>query len=109
MIVVTGRVRIAAENRDRFIAAATEMCKHSREDDGCHGYRLYANLEDDDRYIIVEEWADDDALQSHFGQPHTATFMGALVPILAEPNDAVFHTVSQSRMLDPGRGLVAVD
>ena len=78
MIVVTGRVRIAAENRERFVAVATEMCRHSREDDGCHGYRVYADLEQDDRYIIVEEWADDDALQSHFGQPHTATFMRAL-------------------------------
>jgi quinol monooxygenase YgiN len=109
MIVVTGRVRIAAEDRERFVAVATEMCEHSRGDDGCHGYRLYANLEQDDRYIIVEEWADDDALQSHFGQPHTAKFMSALVPMLAEPADAVFHTVSQSRVLEPGRGLVPVD
>lgn len=109
MIVVTGRVRIAAENRERFAAIATEMCRHSREDDGCRGYRVYADLEQDDRYVFVEEWADDAMLQSHFGQPHTATFMRALLPMLAEPNDAVFHTVSQSRVLDPGRGLVPVD
>jgi quinol monooxygenase YgiN len=109
MIVVTGRVRIAPENRRQFVAVATEMCEHSREDDGCHGYRLYGDLEQDDRYIIVEEWADDGALQSHFRRPHTAKFMQALVPMLAEPNDAVFHTVSESRVLDPGRGLVPVD
>jgi quinol monooxygenase YgiN len=106
MIVVTGRVRIAPADRERFADVASEMCEHSRADDGCRGYRLYASLEEDDRYIIVEEWADDDALQSHFGQPHTAKFMGALLPMLAEPNDAVFHTVSESRVLDPARGLV---
>jgi quinol monooxygenase YgiN len=109
MIVVTGRVRIAPENRERFVAIATEMCSRSREDDGCHGYRFYADLEQDDRYIIVEEWADDGALQRHFGQPHTATFMGGLIPVLAEPADAVFHTVSSARKLDPERGLVALD
>lgn len=76
MIVVTGRVHVAAENRERFIAIATEMCSRSREEDACRGYRVYADLEQDDRYILVEEWADDDALQRHFAQPHTATFMG---------------------------------
>jgi quinol monooxygenase YgiN len=107
MIVVTGRVRIAAENRARFEAIATEMCSRSREEDACRGYRVYADLEQDERYVFVEEWADDDALQRHFAQPHTATFMGGLVPLLAEPADAVFHTVASSRALDPARGLVA--
>jgi len=109
MIVVTGRVRIAAENRERFAEVATEMCARSREEDACCGYCVYSDLEQDDRYIFVEEWADDDALQRHFAQPHTATFMGALIPLLAEGADAVFHTVQSSRKLDPERGLVAVD
>jgi quinol monooxygenase YgiN len=109
MIVVTGRVQIAAENRERFVAVATEMCSRSRDEDACRGYRVYADLEQDDRYVFVEEWADDAALLRHFTQPHTATFMGALIPLLAEPADAVFHTVESSRKLDPERGLVAVD
>jgi quinol monooxygenase YgiN len=109
MIVVTGRVRIAPENRERFIAVSTEMCSRSREEDACRGYRVYADLEQEDRYVFVEEWADDDALQRHFAQPHTATFMGGLIPLLAEPADAVFHTVASSRRLDPERGLVTLD
>jgi quinol monooxygenase YgiN len=109
MIVVTGRVQIAPENRERFIAVATEMCSRSREEQACRGYRVYADLEQDDRYVFVEEWADDDALQRHFAQPHTATFMGGLIPLLAAPADAVFHTVESARKLDPERGLVAVD
>lgn len=109
MIVVTGRVRIAAENRKRFIEVATEMCARSREDEGCCGYRVYADLEQDERYVFIEEWADDEALQSHFTQPHTGSFMSALVPMLAEPADAVFHTTASSRRLDPERGLVPLD
>ena len=109
MIVVTGRVHVAPENRKRFIAVATEMCSRSREEDACRGYRVYADLEQEDRYVFVEEWADDDALQRHFAQPHTTTFMGALIPLLAGPADAVFHTVESSRKLDPERGLVALD
>jgi quinol monooxygenase YgiN len=109
MIVVTGRVHIAPENRERFVAIATEMCSRSREEDACSGYRVYADLEQDGRYVIVEQWDDDDGLQLHFRQPHTGTFMSELPSLLAEPPDALFHTVAQSRKLDPKRGLVPVD
>ena len=59
--------------------------------------------------MFIEEWRDDAAPQRHFAQPHTARFMAALVPMLAEPADALIHTTAESRRLDPERGLVVVD
>jgi quinol monooxygenase YgiN len=109
MIVVTARVHVPPQSRERFIEITTKMCRRSREDDGCGGYRVYADLEQEDRYVIVEEWADDEALQSHFAQPHTGEFLGELGPLLAEPADALFHTVASSRRLDPARGLVPLE
>jgi quinol monooxygenase YgiN len=109
MIVVTGRVQVPSEAREHFIEVATEMCTRSREEDGCSGYRVYGDLEQPDRYVFVEEWADDAALQRHFAQPHTAAFVSALGPLLAAPADALFHTTASSRRLDPERGLVALD
>jgi quinol monooxygenase YgiN len=108
VIVVTGRVTIPAGRREQFAAIATAMCAASRTDDGCVGYRVYEDLERPDHYVFIEEWRDDDALQSHFSQPHTGRFMGALAPILAEPADALFHTVDRTRRLDSS-GLVPVD
>ena len=109
MILVTGRAHVPAEHRERFIAVASEMCSRSREEDGCGGYRVYADLEQDDRYIFVEEWADEEALQRHFGGAHTRAFMGDLRDLLGEPADVVFHTTASARRLVPGRGLVDVD
>jgi quinol monooxygenase YgiN len=108
VVVVTGRVMIPSERREEFLAVATEMCAASRGDDGCSGYRVYEDLEQADRYVFIEEWRDDEALLSHFAQPHTTKFMAALVPMLGEPADALFHTTAQTRRLDPARGLVAV-
>ena len=85
------------------------MCSSSRADDGCLGYRVYADLEQPERYVFIEEWADDEALQSHFRQPHTGSFMSAPRRLLGEPADALFHTTAVSRRLDPARGLVPVD
>jgi quinol monooxygenase YgiN len=109
MIVVTARAQVPPEHRERFIAVATEMCTASRADDGCLGYRFYADLEQVDRYIILEEWENDAALQAHFGQPHTARFLTDLTAILAAPADALFHTVQSTRRLDPARGLIPLD
>ena len=109
VIIVTGRARVPAEHRSRFVEVATEMCTRSRADEGCGGYRVYADLEQPDRYVFVEEWADEDSLQRHFAQPHTGVFMRELAELLDGPADVVFHTTSSARRLDPRRGLVPVD
>jgi quinol monooxygenase YgiN len=109
MIVVTGRAHVPAEQRTRFIEVATTMCASSRDDDGCNGYRVYEDLEQPEHYVFVEEWADEDALQRHFAQPHTGSFMRDLRGLLPGPADVVFHTTASARRLDPQRGLVPVD
>jgi len=109
VILVTGRARVPAENRERFNEVATTMCAGSREDGGCSGYRVYEDLEQPEHYVFVEEWADEAALQSHFAHPHTATFMRELAGLLTGPADVVFHTTASARRLDPQRGLVPVD
>jgi quinol monooxygenase YgiN len=106
VIVVTGRVQIPAEHRERFLEVATTMCRASRGDDGCLGYRVYEDAEQPGRFVFIEEWLDEDALQSHFRQDHTGAFRGELPGLLGEPPDALFHTVAASRRLDPARGLV---
>jgi quinol monooxygenase YgiN len=109
VIVVTGRVQIPGEQRARFLTLATEMCRASRADEGCLGYRVYEDAEQPGRFVFVEEWQDDDALRAHFAQPHTGRFMTELPALLGEPPDALFHTVAATRRLDPARGLLPVD
>lgn len=109
MIVVTGRVEVPADRRAHFVEVATAMCARSRDETGCGGYRVYADLEQPDHYVFVEEWADEEALQRHFGESHTTAFLADLGGLLGGPADALFHTVAASRRLEPGRGLVAID
>jgi quinol monooxygenase YgiN len=106
VIVVTGRVQIPEQHRERFLQIATAMCSASRDDDGCLSYRVYEDAEQPGRFVFIEEWRDDDALLTHFGEPHTGAFMSELPGLLGEAPDALFHTVASTRRLDPGRGLV---
>jgi quinol monooxygenase YgiN len=50
VIVVIGRVQVPPEHRQCFLEVATEMCRQSRTDPGCEGYRVYADLEQADLY-----------------------------------------------------------
>ena len=111
MIVVTGRVQIPAEQRERFHRRSRPRCaRASRGDDGCTGYRVYEDLEQPGRYVFIEEWRDDEALQAHFAPaPHDEVHGRAR----GDPRRAArraLSTPSQStRRLDPARGLVARD
>ena len=105
MIVVIGRVRTTPDRRGALVGVARTMCAASRGDDGCLGYRFYADTEQPDHFVFVEEWADDVALQAHFARPHTTTFMAAIADLVDGPADVSFHTVASTRRLGR-KGLV---
>ena len=54
MIVVIGRVRCAAVQRDDLVAALEEMQDASRREDGCLRYGFVAAVEDPLSFIAVE-------------------------------------------------------
>ncbi|MCU1454023.1 MAG: hypothetical protein JWN46_2169 [Acidimicrobiales bacterium] len=101
MIVVVGRVRTTPDQRDELLDVARTMCAASRGDDGCLGYRFSEDTERPDHFVFLEEWADDAALQAHFAQPHTATFMRSIALLLDGPADVSFHEIASTRRLGP--------
>ena len=70
MILVIGRVRCEEEQREELIGLAKTMQERSRLEDGCIRYGFFAAVEDPLSFIAVEEWADREALDRHFGEPH---------------------------------------
>ncbi len=58
MLIVSGLVEIKPENAQAAIAAAREMAIASNEEDGCHSYAFYADLEVEGRFRVFEEWED---------------------------------------------------
>ncbi len=99
MIVVVGRVRTDARRRAELIRVAQAVVRASREDPGCISYRFYEDTEVANDFVFIEEWADEEALQSHFRTPHIAEFMSAVPATLLAAPDVSFHTVASSRDL----------
>ena len=96
MIVVVGRVVTDAERREDFKRIGQAVAQASRAEDGCVGYRLYEDTENENEFVFVEEWENQEALETHFATPHIAEFMRAIPAAVAARPDVKFHTVERT-------------
>ena len=96
MILVIGRVRCAAEQRDELVGLCETMQEESRKEDGCVRYGFFAAVEDPLSLVAVEEWADRDALDRHFAQPHLHEFTRGLLGLVSERPEVAIHEVADT-------------
>src|SRR3954470_10831247 len=103
MLLVIGRVECSADKRDDLVALFEEMQERSRLEDGCLRYGFSAAVEDPLSFIAVEEWADREALDRHFGAPHLQEFARGLGEVVSERPEVAIHEVSGTSGF-PGAG-----
>ena len=92
-----------APTSEELVAAAREVAAATRADRGCLTYSFSADVEDPDRIIGIEVWADQPALDEHMGHRHTQDFL-RVAPgrVTGEPVMA-FHHVPDDRTSAPDR------
>ena len=72
MLVVIASLPGKPDKREEIRAALTKAAQASRGDAGCLSYAFHVDLEDPDRWVSVETWADQASLDAHFQTPHLA-------------------------------------
>ena len=77
-ILVTGTIDLDPANRDKAIATFNECMAATRAEDGCEGYTFSADLEDEGRFHVSEQWASQEAMDTHMAGPNLAALMGAM-------------------------------
>src|SRR3954469_19273409 len=97
MVLVIGRVRCDAENRDEAIALLGEMQQNSRQEDGCLRDGFFGAVEAPLSFVAVEEWAARDALDRHFAQPHLHEFARGLLERVAQTPEVAIHEVADTK------------
>lgn len=78
MIVAHLTFDVKPGERDRFIAATTDVMAASATDAGNVVYRFMADMQDQNRFYITEMWTSQAELDAHLAQPHAQTCMGIL-------------------------------
>lgn len=64
MIIIAGHLRVAASERDRYLAATADAAVQARQAPGCHDFVQSADPIDPERINIFERWDTDDALMA---------------------------------------------
>jgi len=99
VIVISGRLPVRPDQRQRAIDSALAMAAASEAEEGCKEYRFAADLQDQNVFHIFECWESTEALDTHFATPHMAEFMKTAGEVLAGPANVTRFEVSSSAPL----------
>ena len=65
MIIVAGHLRVAAAERDAYLAAVQHVAGEARQAAGCHDFVQAADPVDPERINIFERWESDEDLLAY--------------------------------------------
>jgi quinol monooxygenase YgiN len=95
MIIVTGSVRARPEARAEVVRLSLEHVARSRLEPGCLLHSVHHDVEDPNRIVFLEHWADRDALTTHFGVPASGAFAKSMGELAAEPPPLEIYDATQ--------------
>ena len=100
MVIQVVRVSIQPEQRARWLEVISKDASQTRTQPGCEAYQVSEDIEATNSFVIVEQWASDEAHLDHFRQPQSQELMGSLAQFLAGPPEVSIYDVASTRTLD---------
>jgi quinol monooxygenase YgiN len=86
MISVTSELRAKSGEEAEVARISLELARSSLSDEsGCRGFTVTRSRHDPRLFLLVERYADDDALAEHSRAPHFKDAFEALIQRLEEP------------------------
>ena len=104
MILVTGQVRFAEGEIQRLIPAFRMNIQATRAEAGCARYAYGVDVADPNLMHVVEEWSDEEAVNTHMNTPHMAELRAALGSAKIEAISVVAYEAHFLKTLLGGAG-----
>ncbi|MDL2246276.1 antibiotic biosynthesis monooxygenase [Methanobrevibacter sp. OttesenSCG-928-K11] len=84
MIFVLANISIKDGKKEEFLKTTENILKNTRLEDGCISYKLYLDCEEDNTYVMVEQWRSDEDLDKHMETSHFTKFVEDTTDLLAK-------------------------
>jgi quinol monooxygenase YgiN len=91
VIIVKGSVVVRPKDLDQAVEIALEHVRRSRAEPGCLLHSVHQDVENPDRLVFLEHWADRAALDAHFAVPASADFVRRISALATEPPSIEVH------------------
>ena len=93
-IVAVADVFGISGRRQQLEAALAEAEHDATGRPGCLRYSFAATTSDPDHYVLISEWEDQSALDSHYASPEFERFQFSLNGLLARPSEMTVYSVT---------------
>ncbi len=84
MIVVIAEFDVKHDCVDEFIRLAADCTRNTRKEAGNLSYKVFSERNDGTKFIFIEEWANDTAIEKHNAMAHFNAFIEAIKPLLVK-------------------------
>ena len=99
MILITGTVVIADENRAAFVEAATHHVTLSRTEAGCISHAVHEDVMSPGTFVFVERWRDMAAVQEHFAKDYSRETVVMIRKLAVSSSGVEIHDIASTRVV----------
>ncbi len=94
-MMIIAKVYIKPEMADQFIEAAKDIIAKSNEESGCSFYQLYRDPYDNSKFVFVEEYDNQAAVDFHFAADYFNAFGPKIADMVLAPAEIKVITVAK--------------
>jgi quinol monooxygenase YgiN len=94
-MMIVAKLKVKPEKVKAFTEAAKEMIEKSNKEAGCKSYQLYQDPYDNTRFVFVEEYKNQAAVDAHFASDYFKAFGPKIGDLVAEPGKIKIVTVAK--------------
>ncbi|MCL2142216.1 MAG: antibiotic biosynthesis monooxygenase [Methanimicrococcus sp.] len=95
MLIVTAKMKIKPGTEKIFLEKTKPLIEGSRAEMGCIGYGLYKSTEEDNTFMMVEQWQNQEIFDKHAASAHFKQFGADAGPLFAAELDIKVYSVSE--------------
>jgi quinol monooxygenase YgiN len=97
-MMIIAKLSVKPEKVKAFTEAAKEIIEKSNKEAGCKSYQLYQDPYNSTKFIFVEEYKNQAAIDAHFASDYFKAFGPKITDMVQEPAKIKIITVSKEVM-----------
>lgn len=99
MIIVVLRMVVRSEKREDLMKTVRGILEPTRVENGCIDYHFYQDIEDNNTFVILEEWETQQNLERFIRSENYRLLLTAM-ELLAEPPEIKINAISYTAGLE---------
>ena len=94
-MMIVAKLNVKPDKVKAFTEAAKEIIEKSNKEPGCKSYQLYQDPYDNTKFVFVEEYKNQAAVDAHFASDYFKAFGPKISDLVAEPGKIKIISVAK--------------